>query len=483
MSYQRGLDRSQTQLLPPSVEEFVAANAPVRFIDAFVDGLDLAALKFARAEPAATGRPPYDPADLLKLYLYGYLHRVRSSRRLEAEALRNLEVIWLLRGLRPDFKTIADFRKDNRASFQPLFKQFNLLCRELNLFGAELVAIDGCKFKALNNLRNHCSQKQLTALIARIDERIQNYLAKSEEADLAAAGAPGLPTPQELAEKIAKVKTQRGALETLLKDLKQKGQSERSLIDPDSRAMPKVGVGYNVQAAVDAKAHLIVAVEVVQAACDRGQLSAMAQAAQEELGVATLQVVADAGYHEADQLEACEKKNILTYVPDTGKTSGRNRHGRKIFARERFVYEAGADQYRCPAGQVLARGYHRRGRGKNKESHTYYNCAACRACPLKNRCTSARHRVISRRVNEAVVERQTQRLREKKEMMARRRETVEHVFGTFRNWGHDRFLMKGQEKVRGETNLTALSYNLRRVLNLLGVPELIQHLQRRRNQN
>jgi transposase len=467
MSYLRGPDRSQVQLLPPCLDDYVSPEAPARFIEAYVEGLDFGALGFTHAQAATTGRPPYHPADLVKLYLYGYLNRIRSSRRLEAEAARNLELMWLLRGVQPDFKTIADFRKDNRAAFKPLFKHFNLLCRKLELFGAELVAIDGSKFKAVNSSRRHYTQAQLQELVQKIEGRIDDYLSQLDQADGQAQGVAGGPSRQALQDKIAELKARQGKYEGLLQELGQSGQSEVSLSDPDSRGQQKVGVGYNVQVAVDAKHHLIVEPEVVQAANDRGQLSSMAAAAKQELGVERLQVVADAGYHEAGQLEVCEAAQIETYVSTPGSTSGRGTAGQKVYPKEAFQYETGSDSYQCPAGQRLARGY--QGQSKGKERIYYYNVAACGACPQKARCTTASYRKLSRLVNEAVVERQAARATAHPEIIKARKTIVEHVFGTLRNWGHDDFLMRGLAKVRAEFSLSSLAYNLRRVLNLISL--------------
>ncbi len=472
MSYNRGADRSQVQLLPPCIEDFVPSNSPVRFIEAFVEGLDLEKLGFKRARPAHTGRPPYHPADLLKLYIYGYLCRIRSSRRLEAEATRNLEVMWLLRSVRPDFKTIADFRAENRQCFKPLFKEFNLLCRKLDLFGAELVAIDGSKFKAVNNPRNHLSQKLLQELIRKMEGRIDDYLKELDSQDAELQSLPSAPTTQELKEKISRLKNRRQEYEELLGQMKDKEVSEISKIDPESRGMQKVGVGYNVQVAVDAKHHLIVEPEVVQAANDRNQLSSMACAAKTNLEAKSLKVVADAGYHEADQLEACEKNGIETYVPESGKTSGLSTNGKCVFPKERFVYDPSNDVYRCPGGYELGRGC--KSPSKGKERISYYNRAACRKCPLKQRCTTAAYRAIRRRINEAVVERQAERLKNNPEKMKQRRMIVEHVFGTLRNWEHDCFLMRGLAKVRAEFSLSALVYNLRRVLSVMDFQKLME---------
>lgn len=475
MSYQRGPDRSQVQLLPPCLDDYVAPNAPARFIDAYVEGLDFAALGFAHAQPAATGRPPYHPADLLKLYLYGYLHRVRSSRRLEAEAAHNLEVIWLVRSLRPDFKTLADFRKDNRAAFKPLFKHFNLLCRKLDLFGAELVAIDGSKFKAVNHPRRHYTQEQLQELVQKVEARIDEYLGELDRQDTAAEGVPAAPSRAALEEKIAVLQACQGKYDELLAEMQATEQTEMSLTDADSRKMKGAHgehcIGYNVQVAVDAQHHLIAAPEVVQAASDYGQLSSMATAAQAALAVTPLQVVADAGYHEAQQLEACAAAGITTFVPARGTTSGQGPHDRAIHPKEAFTYDPIGDAYRCPAGQTLARGY--AGESRGKQCVYYYHVAACGACGQRGACTTGAYRKLSRLANEAVVEQQAQRVRAHPELVRRRQEIVEHVFGTLRNWGHDRFLMKGLEKVRAEFSLSCLTYNLRRVLNLVQMPALL----------
>jgi transposase len=471
MSYLRGPDRSQVQLLPPSLDEYVAANAPVRFLDAFVEGLDLKALGFGHAEPAATGRPPYHPADLLKLYLYGYLNRIRSGRRLEAEASRNLEVMWLVRGLRPDFKTLADFRKDNRACFKGLFKQFNLLCRKLDLFGAELVAIDGSKFKAVNNPRRHYTQEQLQELVQKIEARIEEYLGELDRQDAEAQGVPGPPSREVLQEKLAQLRGRKGRYAELLKEMAEQGQREVSLTDADSRGQKRVGVGYNVQVAVDARHDLIVEPEVEQAANDLGQLSGLALAAKAALGVEQLRAVADAGYHEAQQLEACEAAGIETYVPAPGGSSGQSRDGRRVYPKEAFTYDAATDCYHCPGGQELGRRFQAQKRGRILIH--YDNRGACARCALKGDCTSSTHRRISRLANEAVIERQAARVAAHPHIVAERKTVVEHVFGTLRNWGHDTFLMKGLDKVRAEFSLSALAYNLRRVLNLVGWEKLL----------
>lgn len=476
MSYLRGPDREQVQLLPPSVEEYVAPESAVRFIDAFVEGLDFAKLGFARAQPAATGRPPYHPADLVKLYVYGYLQRIRSSRRLEAEAGRNLELIWLLRGVQPDFKTIADFRKDNRAAFKPLFRQFNLLCRKLGLFGAELVAIDGSKFKASNNSRRCYSQKQLRELIEKIETRIDDYLSQLEQHDEEMSGFSATPKAEQLREKLQLLKERKGQYAELLADLQLSDEKHVALTDADARPMKGPHgyvLGYNVQVAVDAKHDLIVTEEVVQAAVDTNQLSSMAQAAKTELGVKELQAVADKGYHQADELEKCEQAGIETFIPQVER-SGIISGGEEMFPKAKFKYDSTADSYECPAGQKLQR--HNEYEINGNLWVYYYSARACESCQLRSQCTPHQHRTIARRKNEAVVERAAKRVAEKPQIMARRREIVEHVFGTLRQWTHDDFLMRGLAKVRAEFCLSCLVYNLKRVLNLMPLDELLKQL-------
>lgn len=473
MSYIRGVTREQVHLLPPSVEEYVEENAPVRAIDAFVDSLDMEKLELARPS-AVTGRPAYDPADLLRLFIYGYLYRVRSSRRLEAETLRNLEVIWLLGGLRPDHWTIAAFRRENASKFKAVLRDFNLLCRQLELFGAELVAIDGAKFKAVNSPRRHYSAQQLQELKAHVEERIEAHLKQMDTADTEQEGVPERPTKQQLAEKLVQLRDRKARYEGLAAELAASGNSEMSLTDPDSRAQKKVGVGYNVQVAVDGKHDLIVTAEVVNDQNDLKQLHPIGQAAKEALAVTQLQVVADAGYHSADQLEQCEQANLETYVPAKGTTAGQAPGGQQVWPKTDFTYDAEQNRYRCPAGQTLTLRYS--GQNKGTLCHYYYDIAACSACAMRGRCTTAKYRKITRADNEAVVERQAKRVAANPTLVAERKTIVEHVFGTLRQWGHDEFLCRGLERVRAEFTLSVLAYNLRRALNLIGVTELIAAL-------
>jgi transposase len=470
MSYRKGPDRSQSQLLPACLEDYVPAEAPVRFIDVFVDGLDLKELGFQRAEPNATGRPPYDPADLLKLYVYGYLNRIRSSRRLEAEAKRNLELLWLLRSIAPDFKTIADFRKDNRPCFKGVLKQFNLLCRKLELFGAELVAIDGSKFKALNNPKRSLTAKELAELLAQVDARIEQYLVQLDQNDTEAEGAGANPTRQNLEQKLSTLRERKGQYEQWIKELSRGQQQSLGATDPESRPQQTGQLGYNVQVAVDAKHDLIVESQVVQDANDLQQLCPMAQAAQQALAVGSLKVVADAGYYSAGQVAACDRAGLETYVPANRHATGQSKGTQAVYPKEAFQFDPVRDRYRCPGGQELVR--------KGEALHAglrrieYNNLKACRGCALRAQCTQGRYRRIYRSTDEAAVERLAQRVNRCPELIAKRKTIVEHVFGTLRNWGQDEFLTRGLAAVRAEFSLSCLAYNLRRMLQLVSLQKL-----------
>ena len=472
MAYIEGHAREQGLLLPASIDNFVAADNPVRFIDAFVDDLDLCEAGFHRSRPKATGRPGYDPGDMLKLYLYGYLNRVRSSRRLEAEAMRNLELIWLLRGLRPDYKTIADFRRDNRGAFKAVFRAFVVLCRKLDLFGRELLAVDGTRLKAVNNPGRNFSRDKLARYIAAADERIDGYLAELDAIDRGEDGhGPG--RGEALATKIARVRERRQAQEAMLDQLTASGESQISLSDPDARAMvtgQKTIVGYNAQVAVDAKHKLIVEQHITNAATDMGLLADTARAARETLDVERIDAVADMGYYKGEDIEACEASGITPYVarPERGSAVANGR-----FPKERFTYDPAADAYHCPGGRLLDTRYRSVTRGH--VSIQYSSPAACAACTIRARCTGGRWRRINRWENEAVLERMARRLAARPGILNVRRETVEHPFGSIKQWmNQGAFLMRGLEKVRAEFSLTALAYNLRRAITLVGIPGMIQ---------
>ena len=467
MTHIAGLERDQLLLLPEAVDDYVGSDNPVRFIDAFVDGLDLTAAGFLRVEAKAMGRPGYAPGDLLKLYIYGYLNRVRSSRRLETECHRNIEVLWLLRTLKPDFKTIADFRRDNRAAFRAVFRQFVLLCRRLDLYGRELLAVDGTRIKAVNNKDRNFTRSSLREFIRRADEWLEDYLKRLDEGDVEDGATGGGARTKNLAEKIAALNEKRGRYQAMLAQLDRTGEDQISLTDPDSRAMAahtKVGVGYNVQVAVDAKNKLIVEQAVTNQVVDMGLLTQTAEPAREVLGVKTIDVVADRGYFKIEDIEACEQAGCVPHVakPQRGSSV---REG--LFRKDEFRYDAGLDAYVCPAGKLLTP--IRRGRMRDLERTDYGNPKACRACQLRPRCTNDA-RSVFRLENEDVLDRMAERLKARPAILDRRREVVEHPFGSIKQWMYQgAFLMRGLANVRAEFSLTALAYNLRRALNILGV--------------
>ena len=471
MSHITGHDRSQTLFLPESVDDYVGPENPVRFIDAFVDGLDLTLAGFTRVVPKWTGRPSYAPKDLLKLYIYGYFNRVRSSRRLEAETHRNIEVIWLLRHLKPDFKTIADFRSHNRDAFRPIFRQFVLLCRQLDLFGRELLAVDGTRIKAVNNKDRNFTRASLTQFINLADAKFDDYLQRLDQSDVTENATVGSRV-KNLAEKIAAIGERRTRCNAMLAELDRTGEDQISLTDPDSRAMAahtRVAVGYNVQIAVDVKHKLIVEQQVTNQVVDMGLLTQTVEPAKEVLGVETIAVVADKGYFKIEDIEACETAGIEPYVP-------RPQRGPSVkaglFRKDEFQYDAASDSYICPAGRRLHPYSSSLLRGLKKIN--YVNKLACDDCAIRSRCTAGKFRTVSRLENEAVLDRMQARLAKRPDVLDRRRETVEHPFGSIKQWmNQGASLMRGLRKVRAEFSLTALAYNLRRVLNIVEFAELM----------
>lgn len=475
MAHITGKDRSQLLLLPAAVDDYVGPENPVRFIDAFVDSLDLEVAGFQRVKSGERGRPGYDPADLLKLYIYGYLNRIRSSRRLETETHRNLEVIWLLRQLRPDFKTIADFRRDNRNAFREVFRQFVRLCRELDLYGRELIAVDGTRIKAVNSCDRNFTQAKLKRELQRIDDRLDRYLEQMNEADADDSGGSA-DAETDLQEKIASIRKRKEALERHRQTLGDSGEAQLSLTDPDSRSMhsgTRVGVGYNVQIAVDTRHNLIAEQQVHSKVSDLGLLAETATAARENLAVEEIEVVADRGYYKIEDIEDCEAAGITPYVPKPDRSKARHSGH---FMKSAFRYDAMIDAYICPAGQHLVPLYRIRV-GKTREgtwANRYANRAACRSCTLRDRCTKKTYRYILRYENETTMERMAERLAARPEVMNRRRESVEHPFGSIKQWmGQGAFLTRRLDNVRGEFSLTALAYNLRRTINLVGIPAMI----------
>src|SRR5947207_825934 len=475
MDYIRGVTRNQVILFPEAVEDYITENNPVRFIDAFVASLKLNELGFSRATPAETGRPAYDPGDLLRLYLYGYLNRVRSSRMLERETKVNLEVMWLLGKLAPDFKTIADFRRDNLAAIKQVCREFTLLCRKLKLFGGELVAIDGSKFKAVNNRRRNFNEARLSKAIKAIEEKIDGYLDELEAAD-ATEPDPDEPGPSaaDLRAKIETLQQRKAKYQALHEGLKESGAKQVSLTDKDARSMVmhhgSTKVGYNVQTAVDEKHQLIVAHEVTNDPTDHAHLAEMALRAKEILQVEQLEVVADMGYYDGAEVKQCAEAGITTYIPKP-LTSVNQKRG--LFTKQDFVYDEAKDCYRCPQGAELTYRYES---FEQNRLIRYYTTSKCRDCPLKARCTTnSRGRRITRWVDEKLLEEMARRVRARPEVMRRRQQLSEPPFGTIkRAMGHGYFLMRGLNKVSAEMSLTVLSYNLKRVINIIGVKKMIE---------
>lgn len=470
--YVQGQDRAQSVLFPERLDDWIHEDSTVRVIDVFVEELDLKKLGFDRAEPAATGRPPYSPATLLKIYIYGYLNRVQSSRRLETEAQRNLELIWLTGRLAPDFKTIADFRRDNGEAIRKVCKEFVLLCRRMKLFTDGIVAIDGSKFKAVNNRDKNFIDRKLAARIEQLEDNIKRYLVELDRADRDAADVL-LGRVAHLKDKITKVKQQIQALNDIGEQLKAADDGQISLTDPDARSMATSGrgtglVGYNVQTVVDAKHHLIVAHEVTNVGHDRNQLAHMAELAKEATAEDGLIALADRGYYEGYEILECERAGVAAVVP---KPMTSNSAAAGLFDKRDFVYDAKADEYRCPAGSTAIYRYTAEEAGKIQ--HKYWS-SDCPQCQLKPRCTKSKERRISRWEHEDMLELVQERLKGAPQAMRLRRQTVEHVFGTLKSWmGTNHFLTKTLPRVGTEMSLQVLAYNLKRVIKILGTGALI----------
>jgi transposase len=468
-----GADRSQTTLFPECLDDWIDENNPVRVIDAFVDALNLGELGFEGVVPEATGRPSYHPAVLLKLYIYGYLNRVPSSRRLEREAGRNVEVMWLTGRLAPDHKTIADFRKDHGSAIRQVCTRFVALCREIGLLSGTSVAIDASKFKAVNTRDRNFTRAKLERRRAQIQESVARYLQQLDTADRQEPSDVLAAKTSRLKEKIAKLGEEMRRLAEIEARMLASPDQQVSLTDPDARSMATSGrgsgvVGYNVQVAVETEHHLIIAHEVTNVGSDRAQLATMAKQAKAALGAETLDAVADRGYYNGEEILACEQADIAVTLPKP-MTSGAKADGR--FGKQDFVYRPEADTYGCPAGQSLRFHYTN---VENGLTLRRYWTTACPTCPIKSRCTPAKERRITRWEHEDVLEAVQRRLDENPSAMRTRRETVEHPFGTIKaRMGATHFLMKRLPRVSGEMALHVLAYNLTRVLNIMGSKPLL----------
>ncbi|NNE64300.1 MAG: IS1182 family transposase [Gammaproteobacteria bacterium] len=470
-----GEARTQATLFPEALDEYITEENPVRVIDVFVDGLGLASMGF-KVLPADTGAPSYHPSTMLKLFIYGYLNRIQSSRRLERESGRNVELMWLLGRLAPDFKTIADFRKNNTKAITQVCREFVLICRKLDLFAESLIAIDGSKFKAVNNRNRNFTEAKIKLRLKQIDESIARYLGQIASADRVELSTAKAKT-ERLEKKIIQLKKeveQLNKIQTQLKDIPDK---QISLTDPDARSMATSGrgtgmVAYNVQAAVDSKHHLIVAHEVTNRGHDRAQLFNMADQAKTALETEALTVVADRGYYSGEEIKACDDAGITTYLAKP-QTSGNQSKG--YFGKRDFIYYPEDDEYECPAGE---RAIYRFSREEKDKVIKRYWSSECIRCKMKSQCTTSKYRRISRWEHEAILDRLEDRMEREPDMMKVRRCTVEHPFGTVKHWmGSTHFQMKTINRVSAEMSLHVLGYNLKRVINILGTRQLMEAMQ------
>lgn len=481
MGYIEGQDRNQVTMLPESIDEYVGENSLVRVIDAYAEQLDYEDLGFKRAVPPVMGRSSYSPSDLLKLYLYGYLNRIRSSRRLEQETYRNLEVIWLLKKLRPDFKTIADFRKDNKKALKSVFRDFTKLCDEWNLFGKELVAIDGTKFRASNSKRNNYSVKKLERHIKYIDEKIEKYMKELDEGDIAEVSDRKLDT-KELNQRLQELKNRKVKYEEYKDQLEKNDENEISITDPDARLMcnnnNSVDVNYNVQTTVDSKHKIILDFKVTRKPNDLGELDNMALRAKKLFEGKDFEALADKGYYKAEDLKKCVDNGITPYVTKQIYSNGT---GDKDFYTDKFNYDKEKNVYTCPAEKEL---HYCRDRKKGGKiiGYEYRNYDACKGCELKDRCTkNIKGRTICRHVDQDFLDTIDLQTELNMDKYKQRQMIVEHPFGTVkRSWGAYYFLTRRKVSVVAEISLSFLSYNIRRVINILGVEEILKRLRERR---
>lgn len=476
MKHIEGIDRNQITLMPDAVEDYVSEDNPIRFLDAFVDHLDLADLGFQKVETADTGRPPYHPGDMLRLYLYGYLNRIRSSRALEREANRNLELLWLIKRLAPDFKTIADFRRNNRQAVQQVCREFTGFCLQNGLFGGELVAIDGSKFRASNARDRNFSRNKVKNSLKETDRKIQHYLEELDKNDRNEAGVHDKSTKQ-LKEIIAHLKKRKKELKELDQRMEKTGEKQVSLTDPDCRSMPAgkgqgTKVGYNIQSSVDDKHKLILDHNVTNDVTDQGHLSGMGVRAKKILGVKKFDLIADMGYYDGQEVSACLDEGIQPWISKPKTSVNRKRD---LFTKEDFRYSKRSDCYICPAGKRLGFRFQTHELGRDVR---YYATAACNGCRLRSKCTTnAIGRRITRLAEEDVLDDMARRIRLHPEKLKRRKEIVEHPFGTMkRSMNQGYFLTRGLEMVRTEMSLTVIAYNMKRVFNILGVKRMVQAL-------
>lgn len=481
MDHIRGSSREQITLFPEAVEDYISADNPVRFLDAFVNQLEMAGLGFRHATVHDTGRPPYDPKDLLKLYLYGYLNRIRSSRLLEKESRRNLEVLWLLQRLFPDHKTISDFRRVHAEALRKVFQQFVQLCQRMELFGAELVAIDSTKFKASNARDRVKNKEQLAKSLAPINESISQYLTELDANDTVEEKTDSPATDKDTVRtKIAALKHQQGIFEQAQAKLENNHEKYISLTDPDCRLMKnerRIEPAYALQTAVDDKHSLIIDYELTNDAADNNHLSSVAIQAKTALGCEHLTVCADAGYYDTVDLKTCADNAITTYVPvPKHKVPAKTKVPTPDYYPDRFVYDRTTDTYRCPQANTMHRF---RSQPKSDGRRVYlYRTASCGQCPVRTSCTtSPRGRNVYRWEHEVVLDQLKQRLVSNAQTIKRRKAIIEHVFGTLKKiWGYGAFLLRGLNQIASEVALMSLAYNIRRVFTILGTTRMMASL-------
>ena len=479
MSYISGHDRNQGQIFPEYLDDYVSEDNPVRVIDAFVDSLDLKSLQFTKMKENRPGAPSYYPGDLLKLYLYGYTNGIRTSRKLERETYINVEVMWLMGKLHPDFKTIADFRKENKKQLTKIFTEFNLLLKDWDLLGAELIAVDGTKFKADNSKRNNYNQKKIQRQLKYIDKKAKEYLAALEKSDKEEDDSNPKYNQEELQEKLNALKKREEFYKNLELELAKNGESEISTTDPDARLMDNkkngLEVNYNVQTAVDDKNKLIIAMNVINNPTDQGQLNTMTQTAKEALGIdekGKLEVVADKGYYQIEDLKACGKNGTIAYV---ARQTYSNATGNPQYYPDKFRYDPIEDVYICPEGHKLYRPKHK---GKIPERIQFKDYEACKTCPSKEKCTkSKKGRIISRDKDQEVLDTVNVRTLANMDKYLKRQTIVEYPFGTIkRTMDAGYFLTRGLESVKAEAALTFLAYNMKRAINIIGVKKMVKKL-------
>jgi len=471
MAHVAGQSRYQVELVAPALDDLVDGDHLVRVIDAFVETLNLRDLGFARVEAEATGRPPYAPGDLLKLYIYGSMNQMRSSRRLEREAARNLEVMWLINRVQPSFKTIADFRKDHADAIVETRRAFVLFCRGQSLMAGEAVAIDGTKVAAVASFKQVITPKKLADRLTAAERKIKEHLQAMDEADRREEAEPA--DRVDVAKALEALEAQRATIKQQARELAQQGLTQRVEGEREARLMRTAREGrqvaYNAQIAVDGEHKLIAAFDLTNECNDERQLLPMAREAKQALGVETLTAVADTGYSNGEQASQCAEAGITAIAP---RPETVNPRGEQFFTRDAFAHDAAADAYRCPAGQTLTCG-----RISHTEQKKEYWTKACPDCPLKARCASANRRSIVRSFHEDARQAMHARAAADPRWMRLRRCVAEHPFGTMK-WmmGRPRFLVRGLKKAKSEWALGVLGYNIKRTMQILGPTRLIEAL-------